>query len=745
MAQIIGACVLSLCGVLALGAAAGEGGQTKKAAKSAKSAPAAEGVQSPTGFSAAGTRGPVEFVPAQGDKARLAVEADEETPWQVSPLIYGTFSEPLNFGGPIYRSLWAQKVMNPSFEPGCPPLESSLSLPGDPFDDAAVRAIAKGEWLPILPTKKDEAASPWLAVGQGEAKFSLAGDAYNSERCQKIEASASARGVGVAQPPELQAWRKTRFHLRCFLRCEGPAPAVAASLYYQAKPIASARFDSVATEWKAFEASFETPVVNQPRNAFLLALTFDGPGTLFVDQVTLTPEDAIDGFDPQAIEQTRAMKTGWIRWPGGNYASGYHWRDGVGPLDKRPTRKNPAWKGLDPNYVGTDEYLQLCRLVATEPYICVNAGNGTAQEAADWVEYCNGSIDTPMGKLRAQNGHPEPYGVKYWNIGNEMWGDWQIGHCTPEVYAERYAKWTKAMRERDPSIRFVACGQGPFGDANMRRWNEVLMDKTGKDLEAVDFHTYIRLDRLTKLDAQTRLDAMAAMPIAFEQALMDFRALCLKRGMDQVRVDEGEYSCAAIPGVKPRLMTATTMVAHAGWLHSFIRQGEYVLGANATEFSLFNPRDGQFDRHHVRYDLFQLYATEAGSQPVRARLETPVRTYPKRIGVIGPVRDLPLVDAVALKDPKDGSLSISLINRDLQNEIPLEVDIRGFVPQPQGTKHLYWDDLKETADGAPHPRTHFQTSAFDAAGKFQVSLPPRAVMLLKLWPEEHQARPNADR
>jgi hypothetical protein len=699
--------------------------------------PKSESVDHGAGFAADGTRGPVEFVPVAGDRARLVVEAADETPWQVSPFIYGTFSEPLAYGWPIYRNLHAQLVVNPSFAWGSPkPL--ALITPFAGFDAESVREILAGKWRPLIDASEDEVANPWLALGQGNAAFSLVGGAYNTERCVRIEASASARGVGVGQALSLPAWRCDRYLLRCFLRCEGKAPAVTALLMHKGETIDSARFDSLDGQWLAFEAEFKTPLLEERTNTFLLALVFDGPATVFVDQVTLTPSDAVDGFDPQVVEGLREMKPGWIRWPGGNYTSAHNWRDGIGPLDKRPTRLNPAWKGLDPNHLGTDEYLRLCQLADLEPFICVNGGAGSPEEAADWVEYCNGGPETPMGRLRARNGHEAPYGVRYWNIGNELWGHWQIGHCEALENAERYEAFARAMRQRDPSIRLVACGLGPLGGENGRRWNEALFDRLGSEIECLDFHTYVRLDGRRDLDALDRIEAYAAMPATFEQALMEFRDLCLERGLDRTRIVQGEYNSRRLKDAPPRLNLVGDLLAYAGWLHVFMRQGDYVIGANATEFSPFNPRAIQFGQLHPRCELFALYAARAGSQPVHARLETPVRHEPRRLNpILSPVFNLPLVDAVALKDPADGSLALSFINRDFRREIAVDIELKDFDPAPRATRFRHWDNFPLDQPKGPFTRPSFEEEEFHASERFALPLPPHSVTLLKI-PERRQ-------
>src|SRR5690606_13059468 len=119
-------------------------------------------------------------------------------------------------------------------------------------------------------------------------------------------------------------------------------------------------------------------------------------------------------WDPEVVQLLRDAKVSVLRFPGGNFASGYHWEDGVGPIERRPEKPNPAWAEWEPNHVGADEWLALCELIGAEPLICVNAGNGTPEEAANWVRYCNDPETTPWGQKRAANGHPAPYNVRLW-------------------------------------------------------------------------------------------------------------------------------------------------------------------------------------------------------------------------------------------------------------------------------------------------------------------------------------------
>ncbi|HKJ44429.1 MAG TPA: hypothetical protein VJ991_01265 [Balneolales bacterium] len=192
-----------------------------------------------------------------------------------------------------------------------------------------------------------------------------------------------------------------------------------------------------------------------------IEITGKGSGSFTIGTVSLMPADNINGFRPDLIKLLKNMHISILRW-GGNHSSGYNWRDGIGNRDTRPPTYDYAWHAVVSNDVGTDEYMTLCRLINAEPYIGVNAGFGDAYSAAQWVQYVNGPKDTPMGKLRAMNGHPEPYHVKWWGIGNEMYGSWQLGHMALNQFVIKNNIFAKKMRKADPSIILIASGATPY-------------------------------------------------------------------------------------------------------------------------------------------------------------------------------------------------------------------------------------------------------------------------------------------
>ena len=169
-----------------------------------------------------------------------------------------------------------------------------------------------------------------------------------------------------------------------------------------------------------------------------------------------SPHAGEDGLRKDVLDALKRLEMPVMRYPGGNFVSGYRWRDGVGPKEERRARMDLAWHDVEPNTFGTNEFVDFCRKLGTEPYMAVNAGDGDMREARDWLEYCNGTKDTALVKLRKSHGFEKPHNIKYWGVGNEVDGPWQIGMKTAEEYARTYAEYAKVMKWTDPSIKLFA-------------------------------------------------------------------------------------------------------------------------------------------------------------------------------------------------------------------------------------------------------------------------------------------------
>ncbi len=255
-------------------------------------------------------------------------------------------------------------------------------------------------------------------------------------------------------------------------------------------PFAEASWEVEGAGWRRYDFRLRS---DRDDPHARLAILFLGRGRLWLDQVSLLPGDALDGVRRDVFERVRALRPAFLRWPGGNVAQDYHWRWGVGPRDQRVTWTNLSWRNEpEPSDFGTDEYVRFCRRVGAQPAITVNVeGRGaTAAEAAAWVEYCNGPASSPHGALRAAHGHPERYGVQYWELGNEVWGSWVRGHSDAETYARNAVRYQAAMRAVDPTIRLIAVGDNDLD------WNRTVLRRAGAVIDLLSIHHYYGLGEM---------------------------------------------------------------------------------------------------------------------------------------------------------------------------------------------------------------------------------------------------------
>ncbi len=200
----------------------------------------------------------------------------------------------------------------------------------------------------------------------------------------------------------------------------------------------------------------------------------------------------VNGFRKDYLEAMKELKVTNMRWPGGNYVMGYNWQDGIGPKEKRPVRINLAWGGLDNNHVGTDEWIVLNKAIGSENIVCVNLGLGNITDACNWLEYCNYKTGTYFSDLRAQNGHPDPYNIKVWDLGNELDGaPWELGHKTAEDYVKIGREAAKAMKSVDHTIKFVASGSSYYESSGQWvEWNRKILSGLGDMIDYISIHRY---------------------------------------------------------------------------------------------------------------------------------------------------------------------------------------------------------------------------------------------------------------
>ncbi|HTP59308.1 MAG TPA: alpha-L-arabinofuranosidase C-terminal domain-containing protein, partial [Spirochaetia bacterium] len=306
-----------------------------------------------------------------------------------------------------------------------------------------------------------------------------------------------------------------------------------------------------------------------------LEIVGKGKGAFRIGAVSLMPADNVDGWRADTLARLKELNSPIYRWPGGNFVSGYNWRDGIGDRDTRPPRANPAWKGVEPNDVGIHEYMDLMGMIGAEPYVALNTGLGTVQDVADEVQYCNGAADTPMGKLRAANGHPEPFHVSWWAVGNEMYGEWQLGHMPIEEYVKKHNAVVDAIRAIDPSSHVV--GVGAVGD-----WDQTILKEAASHLDLISEHIYRK--ELPDVEAHSRqladdIDRVAQAHRGYRASIPQLAGRDIRVAMDEWNYWYGQYVYGEL-GVQYHLKDALG-VARA--LHAFYRNSDIYFMANYAQ------------------------------------------------------------------------------------------------------------------------------------------------------------------
>lgn len=426
---------------IAIGAAPANAARTPSEMTAAPSGPKVA-TRARTLSSAEPTRSLFRYIRADNSPNSLTtveIDAAEAASHPIDRRVFGNFIEHL--GGVIYDGLWANALHNPNLER-------------------------------IEPN--DSAPPAWQLEGDAVWRD----DGYFSPRCVALGNSGRLR-----QRTLLPQHRTLHYTLTLWGRAPQGNGRIAVSLNrYQASTSLTSTTAAVDQPgWKRIEIHFTLPGgVLKKAEPTQFVIAHAGGSRVEVDQIELFPDDNIEGMDPDVLRRAHAWHMPLVRYPGGNFVSGYNWRDGVGPRAKRPTLRNPAWGGVESNHYGTDEFMRFCRILGVEPHFTLNAGNGTPQEAAAWVRYCNDPADrSPEAKERAANGHMAPYGIHIWEVGNELYGGWQIGHTDGPGNAECFVRFRDAVLKADPTIKLIATGKGdeftPEGWARCRDWNERLL------------------------------------------------------------------------------------------------------------------------------------------------------------------------------------------------------------------------------------------------------------------------------
>jgi len=423
----------------------------------------------------------------------------------ISKYVYGQFIEHL--GRCIYGGIWAEMLLDRKFY-------YPVTATYDPYGKG--KMPTRQEPFPILQ------ASPWKVLGDAGAVTMVKADSFAGEHTPRV-----APGGGIAQH-HLGLVKGKKYVGTIWTKPLGKETRLEIGLRWGDKHAST----TVANDSGTYERATFIFTAGATTSDGVLEVWVTEKSPCLVGTVSLLPADNVEGMRADTMALLKELDSPVYRWPGGNFVSGYDWKDGIGPRDRRPPRKNPAWTGVESNDFGIHEFLRFCEILGTDPYIAVNSGLGGAQSAVEELQYVNGPADSPMGKQRAKNGHPKPWKVTFWGIGNEMYGGWQLGHMPLEDYVKKHNAFAEAFRKEDPSIQLVAVGRHG-------KWSETMLRECADHMDLISEHFYRKGQPGLVAHVRQMREAVREKALAHRQYRKELESL---KGKDiDIALDEWNY------------------------------------------------------------------------------------------------------------------------------------------------------------------------------------------------------------
>jgi len=500
------------------------------------------------------------------DEVKLSVDASK-TGAPISKYVYGQFVEHL--GRSIYGGLWAEMLEDRKFGHEIVDEYQPFDMGNDWYGKPSAFTYLKGSpWKVMGPKGTVTMEKSNAYVGDWSPMVHLAGDGTEAGISQGNETYNGAAGF-----LEVQKGKKYVGHV--VLSAGGDQGPVTVRLANPNHGSLLKEFsvekaiDGVGNEWKSYPIEFTAPM---DCDQVTLSISAKGKGWFRIGVVSLMPADNLHGWRADTVAELKKLDTPLLRWPGGNFVSGYNWRDGIDPNpDKRPPRQNPAWKNIEHNDVGIHEFMDLCDMLKCEPYVALNMGKGGVEEVAAEVQYITGAADSPMGKLRAANGRKEPWKEQYWAVGNEMYGWWQLGYEPVDMYALKHNAAATLLKKETANPILVACG-----DTNTKEWDSTMLTNCGDNINLLSLHTYVHEVVGDPLAHSVQLrDSIHEILTAFrgyQSTLPAVKKNNIKVAFDEWNFWYGDYVYGEL-GVTYRLKDALGV---AMGLHEFYRNSDII-------------------------------------------------------------------------------------------------------------------------------------------------------------------------
>jgi alpha-N-arabinofuranosidase len=642
------------------------------------------------------------LVLAQDDSVPATISIDaSKVEGKISPILYGQFDE-FMFEG-VKGGLYAELIRDRSFNEA----PNAIGLPRDwerEPDDRNDDPALHFRWddSVFYPTARDFQAD-WV-------EHSLRVDVASND--------GQRRGIRQGGIPVEQG---VSYYGYLWLKASSFSGEIAVALETDktgGATYALAPIRAIAGEWKKYEFTL-TPTKTDPLAKFVVL--FHGRGRIWLDQVSLLPGNAVDGVRADVFQKIKALRPAFVRWPGGNVAQDYHWMWGIGPRDQRATWVNLSWANeAEPSDFGTDEFIQFCRNLGAEPSLTVNVeGRGaTADEAAAWVEYANGPVNSKYGAMRAANGHREPLQVKYWELGNEIWGTWVRAHSDAETYARNFNRYAAAMRAVDPSIHLIAVGD------NDLNWDRTVLRIASANLDYLAIHHYYGTAEMGD-DARN----LMAHPLHYETFYNKVVELIheLAPGRD-IKLNINEWN-TSLP--LPRQHSMESALYAARLMNIFERSQAVAMSAVSDVVNGWSGGIVQASRHGVFvtpvYLVNELYNRRLGTQKLAARADGPTFDT-SREG-----KGVPYLDVVASRTANEKQIFIKAVNTDGKHALRATVQISGAGVGPEAEMETITGDSITAANSFASPEVvSRRRSTIRADSRFVVELPPYSVSVITL-------------
>jgi len=642
----------------------------------------------------------------------IHVNARKTAGYTVPRSIFGTFLEPI--GNSTYGGLWAELLQNPSFEDNLWDVKHVADMVKDNSELSRSSEMA----LPL----------PWepLWYAQGSRYAPQWGDAANSYRSLLLMALPDKdKQTGIRQKVYLPLHRVSHYIGSLYLKLVSGPAQVEVSLRERNNPdhvFVSREILLSAAAWQRYDFALDVPPHQLgPLEPADFVIAASDETRVLIDQASLLPGDNIDGMDPEMIAISRELKTPIVRF-GGNFTSAYHWKDGIGPREQRVSMLNTAWGIPEYNQFGTDEFLRFCQLIGAEPQIALNLGTGTPQEAAGWVQYVNSHWADHSGGL-------------LWELGNELWGDFQVGYPTLPRVAERTKSFSDAVRNVDPNARLIATG----GDPDVfHHWNAAQLSNPPDTFNYLSTHFVVTTNAVQALHPSPDFIAKAtfALPVELERRLRSMHQQFQDSPGPKTNTAFTEWLFwSSEDKYSPRYDNMGGAIGTGGFLNMLLRTADIVPISDMTgiiEFGgIWKKRGRVFGV--PAYWVFRMYSNADATRLVEIQSNGEKYDVDQGSTRLPKIADVPYLDVVAASNSSGSKLTLFCVNRHLTRDIETKVSLTGFRPTKAKAQSIFAGSIHEKNDEIEPEHIHPQDLSLTIAGpEFKYTFRHESVTVIEL-------------